>query len=98
MDVIESIFSNTFDLSFKAGGVWTSASPLTLRVVDTLESRLVSRCKPILPSFSTATKLVRMVESGLGVSEPATVKRTISLKLRLPQHRALAIFLRQKPS
>lgn len=36
---------------------------------DVLGSPLVSRCSPIRPSFSTATKLVRTLESGLGPSD-----------------------------
>lgn len=38
---------------------------------DTLESRLFVDCRPILPSFSTATKLVRTLESGRGDPEPS---------------------------
>lgn len=40
-------------------------------LLEGLDSWLGSRRKPILPSFSMATKLVRTFESGLGESELA---------------------------
>lgn len=54
-----------------------SRSPLSF-LADTpltLESRLVSRCRPKRPSFSIAMKLVRILEIGLGDSVPAKGKR-----------------------
>lgn len=46
-------------------------SPLILRVPETFDSWLGSRCRPILPSFSMAIKLVRTLERGRGDS-PST--------------------------
>jgi hypothetical protein len=43
---------------------------LLIRRRETLDSPLGSRRKPMRPSFSTATKLVRTLESGLGEPVP----------------------------
>jgi len=61
-----------FLFSCLAGGVGISVSPLSLRVIETLESWLSPRCSPILPSFSIAMKSVRTLESGRGDSLPIT--------------------------
>ena len=52
------------------GVVWSDSPPLSLRVVETLESWLIPRCRPILPSFSMAMKSVRTLDSGRGDSLP----------------------------
>jgi hypothetical protein len=43
---------------------------LLIRRRETLDSWLGSRCKPMRPSFSTATKLVRTLDSGRGEPVP----------------------------
>jgi hypothetical protein len=58
--------------SWMGAGNDGSVSPLSLRVVEMLESWLIPRCKPILPSFSIAMKSVRTLERGRGDSPPIT--------------------------
>lgn len=61
-----------------------SRSPLSF-LVDTpltLESRLVSRCKPKRPSFSIAMKFVRILEIGLGDSVPSAGLENMSVLCR----------------
>jgi hypothetical protein len=61
--------SKGFDLSVPVVGVERLLSPLCLRRAE-MESWLPSRWMPILPSFSIATKLVRILERGRGESLP----------------------------
>jgi hypothetical protein len=64
----------SYDVVLDSVGV--SRSPLSFRVDPaTLESRLVSLCSPIRPSFSIAMKFVRILEIGLGDSVPAVGER-----------------------
>lgn len=63
--------SNGLELSVTAVAVVTLLSPLIFRVAEA-ESWLPSRCRPILPSFSIAMKLVRTLERGLGLSPGGT--------------------------
>lgn len=61
--------ANTSFLSAKAAGVVLSVSLLCRRLDTDSESPLASRRRPIRPSFSMATKLVRTLESGPGDSD-----------------------------
>ena len=55
-----------FELTGLSGGLVASVSPLSFRVDEKVESWLVSRCSPILPSPSIAIIFVRTLERGLG--------------------------------
>jgi hypothetical protein len=66
------VSANIFLLSCLGADVDRSVSPLSLREVEMLESWLMPRCKPILPSFSIAMKSVRTLERGRGDSPPIT--------------------------
>lgn len=61
--------ANTLPFSGAAAGVSPPASLIGL--LETLDSPLGSRWRPIRPSFSTAMKDVRTFESGRGESDPA---------------------------
>lgn len=68
--VFEAILSENMSvLSEKGCGVVASVSLLSLRLVTETESPLGSLFKPILPSFSIATKLVRTLDKGRGEAD-----------------------------
>jgi hypothetical protein len=64
---------NRLALSFSAGGVSPSVPLLYFRL-EPIEPPLSDLCSPIRPSFATAMKLVRMLESGRGDSVLAEVR------------------------
>jgi hypothetical protein len=66
------VSAKIFLFSCMGAGSERSVSPLSLREVEMLESWLIPRCKPILPSFSIAMKSVRTLERGRGDSPPIT--------------------------
>jgi len=59
-----------FLFSCLGAGVVLSVASLGFRVAEMLESWLVPRCRPILPSFSMATKSARTLDRGRGDSLP----------------------------
>jgi hypothetical protein len=54
---------------------------LLIRRRETLDSWLGSRCKPMRPSFSTATKLVRTLDSGRGEPVPCGPGQTSAVSV-----------------